>query len=84
MWNRTKGYSNPERLKSADRMLYESISIVNDCIKQINEISNVESPRFNKDLKRARKASGDKHIRYTLCYNEYKDGIHMTPLLSRV
>ena len=83
-WNRYKRHSNPERFKSADRMLYERISIVNDYIKQINEISNVESPRFNTDLKRARKASGDKHRRYSLCYNEYKDGIHMTLLLSRI
>ena len=92
-WNRTQGHPNPSQFQSADKILNERICIVNEFIKEKNDLANVESPKFNLDLKRARKISKSKrqrqdnsenHRRYSLSFGEYKDGIHSGPLLSRV
>lgn len=81
-WNRCQGHPNPEIFKSQDQILYERISIINEYIKAVNEISRVESPKFNLDLKRGRKES-DGHRTYSLCFSAYKDGIHSGPVLTR-
>lgn len=83
-WNRNQGHPHPEVFVAQNKILYERISILNEYIKEINEISQVKSPRFNNDLKRSRKAEGDNTKRYSLCFKEYKDGLHSGPLLSRV
>lgn len=82
-WNRYQGHPKPDNFESQNRILYERISLVNDYIREINSALLHESPRFSKDLKRGRKEKGQ-HRRYSLCFKEYKDGIHSRSLLSRV
>lgn len=83
-WNRYQGHPDPKSFSPQDAKLYERISIINEYIQAVNDITCVRSPRFNLDLKRARKEKGDSHRRYSLCYTHYKDGIHTKPLLARV
>lgn len=85
-WNSSRGHRDPSTFCTNDKILNERIILVNDYIKAVNENRThpVHSPRFNLDLKRYRKAKGDKHSKSSLTFANYKDGIHPTPLLSRV
>ena len=53
-WNRAQGHPDPKKFSESNSKLYERISLVNGYIRQMNEISYVESPVFSKDLKRGR------------------------------
>lgn len=81
-WNSFQGHPHPEKFAAQDKILYERISIINEYIKAVNNISHVESPKFGLDVKRGRKeANSDR--RYSLCFAGYKDGIHTRPELAR-
>lgn len=82
-WNKYQGHPNPKSFLSQDLILYERISIINDYIRSVNKPKSVQSPRFDQDLKRARKSRGDSHRRISLNFSNYKDGIHTKPLLAR-
>lgn len=61
-YNRHLKVSNPESYHESDLILTERISILNDYIREVNEASGFNTPRFNRDLVKYRKRSrsGDK------------------------
>lgn len=81
-WNKSKGHRDPDCFLSQDLSLYESISLVNEYIRIVNERTCVTSPRFKLDLLKFRKTKGDNQ-RVSLNFKNYKDGIHPTVLLAR-
>lgn len=82
-WNKSRGHPDPKSFLSQDLILYERISLVNDYIKSVNQLTGVRSPRFNLDLRRTRQSRGSNHRRVSISYAGYKDGIHPDSLLAR-
>ena len=83
-WNRSKGHSHPSSFHQNDLVLTERINLVNDYIREINEKSEVVSPKFRFDLIRNRKSNRrTPYKRVSLNFASYKDGIHPDILLAR-
>lgn len=82
-YNRHLKVVNPESYHESDLFLTERISILNDYIREVNEISGFNTPRFNRDLVKYRK-SKDQSSRRSLDFSGYKDGIHPDKVLAGV
>ena len=64
-------------------ILTERISILNDYIREVNEASGFNTPRFNRDLVKYRKGQ-DQAKRKSLDFSGYKDGIHPDKVLGGI
>lgn len=82
-YNRHLRVTNPENYHDSDIILTERIGILNDYIREINEVSGFNTPRFNRDLNKYRKTEG-KTQRKSLNFSGYKDGIHPDVELARI
>lgn len=82
-WNKSKGHSDPEIFREKDKTLSEIIGILNDYIRQVNDLCSVFSPKYKLDTLRYRKEKG-KSPRISFNFSLYLDGIHPDHMLSRV
>jgi hypothetical protein len=82
-WFKSKGLEAPYDLHAQDLLLAERIDLVNEFICQKNEQVGVRSPKFKLDLINYRK-SATGGGRRSICFKHYLDGVHPSPLLSRV
>ena len=74
---------NPENYHESDLILTERISIINDYIREMNEASGFNIPRFNRDLVKYRKDQ-DQGKRKSLDFSGYKDDIHPDKVLAGI
>lgn len=62
---------NPESYHESDLILTERICILNDYIREVNEISGFNTPRFNRDLVKYRKGQNQEN-RKSLDFSGYR------------
>lgn len=74
-YNKHLRVPNPDSFHDNDILLRDRIAVVNDVIRQVNSCSDVQTPRFKRDLLRSRKEAGGSE-RSSLSFSPYKDGIH--------
>lgn len=80
---KSKGHRDPTLFRSQDIILKERIALVNEYIKEVNQLTSVVSPRFKLDLMRFHKLNGEDHKRVSTSFSTYKDGVHPKPTLAR-
>ena len=81
-WNKYKGHPTPLDYKAQDILLDHRIILVNEFIRQVNEVRGFSSPRFRLNVTRYRKAQGGSQRR-SITFNLFKDGIHPGEILAR-
>lgn len=82
-YNRHLKVVNPESYHGSDLILTERICILNDYIREVNESSGFNTPRFNRDLVKYRKGQ-DQAKRKSLDFSGYRDGIHPDKVLAGI
>lgn len=82
-WNIHKGHAPSEIFAQQDIVLRDSIDAVNNYIDSVNRELGTQSPKFNADLVRSRKAKRGP-IRYSVNHKLLKDGVHPDRLLAQV
>ena len=81
-WNRYKGHPSPSDFQAHDILLDRRVILINEVIKQVNDLKSFSSPRFRLDVQRYRKQQGGNQRR-SINFNLFKDGIHPSPTLAR-
>ena len=81
-YNKVHGHENPALLKDHDEGLKTAIKLVNESIRAINSRNGKKSPNFNAAIEKTRK-NNSKPNKYRWTFNQFLDGMHPNPLLSR-
>lgn len=88
IYNSNRGFHDPTQFSTQDRDLIDTISKLNARVKALNQELGVIAPNFNKSLYGNTKHKNLDRCTYTQRYNYnfnlFSDGLHPTPLLSRV
>ena len=82
-YNEKAGHNFPDLCADQDEHLAQQLEIINQEIREINDINYKVSPRFTLDIERNRSNNWSQR-RYYHNFNLYRDGIHPSKPLAKL